>query len=333
MRAVLYDRWGGPEVLRLADIDVPMPRTGEVLVRVVASSINSWDWDLLTGKRYFVRPPGFAKGPRQLGFDVAGVVEQIGPRVGRLRRGDAVVGDLAFHGPKAFAEFVVMKETALAVKPEGLGFVRAAALPQAGLLAALGLSGTPEVESGSRVLVNGAGGGVGLIAIQLAKLQGAHVTGVDSAVKLEAMLAAGADRTIDYAETDFTRTGERYDRILDVVAGRSSIGFARALAPRGRLAVIGGTPGTVLDVVTLGTVLGLLIRKRLGLVLHKPERAGLERLAALCVAGQLAPVVDSTYPLERIQDAFARFASGRFAGKIVLTVDPARTRGSRADAG
>lgn len=323
MRAVLYDRWGGPEVLRLAEVEMPVPQVGEVLVRVVASSINAWDWDLLTGKRYFIRPPGFAKGPKQLGFDVAGIVEQAGHRASKFRRGDAVLGDLAFDGPKAFAEFVVMKETALVAKPDGMSFAHAAALPQAGLLAALGLSGAPEIKSGSRVLVNGAGGGVGLIAIQLAKLQGAHVTGVDSAVKRDPVSAAGADRIIDYSGTDFTKTGERYDRILDVVADRSPLGFIRALAPGGRLAVVGGTPGALLNVATLGSMLGILAGKRLGVVLHKPRSIELERLASLCAAHQLTPVIDGIYPLDKVQDAFARYASGRFAGKIVLSVDSA----------
>lgn len=235
------------------------------------------------------------------------------------------MGDLAFDGPKAFAEFVVIKEKALAEKPEAMSFAHAAALPQAGLLATIGLSGAPEVSRGSRVLVNGAGGGVGPIAIQLAKLLGAHVTGVDSAAKLEAVRAAGADLAFDYAGTDFTRTGERYDRILDVVADRSPFDFARALMPRGRLAAVGGTAGALLGVVTLGTVLGLLTGKRLGVVLHKPKVAELERLASLCAAGQLTPVIDGTYPLEGIQDAFARFASGQFVGKIVVSVDSAFT--------
>lgn len=321
MRAVLYDRWGGPEVLRIGDIDEPHPQAGEVLVRVAASSINSWDWDLLTGKSYVMRPAGFAKGPKQLGFDVAGVVERTGPGVSKFRPGDAVFGDLAFDGPRAFADRVAIKETALALKPDGLSFVDAAALPQAGLLAALGLSGAPELKSGSRVLVNGAGGGVGPIAIQLAKLKGAHVTGVDSAVKLEAVRAAGADQVIDYATTDFTKTGERYDRILDVVADHSPLNFAQALTRGGRLSVVGGAGGTILKVVTLGTLLSLVTGKRLGLVLHKPRAAELERLAALCSAGQLRPAIDGVYPLERIEDAFARFASGQFVGKIVMTLD------------
>ena len=324
MRAVLYDRWGGPEVLRIAEVDVPTPRTGEVLVRVEAASINSWDWDLLTGRRYIVRPSGFSKGPKQLGFDLAGTVEQTGPGVSRFRRGDAVLADLAFDGPRAFAEFVVVKEAALAKKPEGLSFAHAAALPQAGLLASLGLSGPPEVGSGSRVLVNGAGGGVGTLAIQLAKQQGAHVTGVDSAFKLEAMRKIGADRVIDYAQTDFTKAGEQYDCILDVVADHSPLDYARALASGGRLMVIGGTTSALLNVVTLGTILGILSGKRLGVLIHKQDVAELEQLASLCASSQLSPVVDGIYPLEQIQDAFTRFASGQFVGKIVISIGSAQ---------
>ncbi len=326
MRAVLYDRWGGPEVLRLGEIEKPVPGPGEVLVRNVASSINSWDWDLLVGKRYLVRPAGFAKGPKQLGFDIAGIVEETGADVSRFRQGDAVIGDLAFGGPKAFADYVVAKETALCLKPERLSFIEAAALPQAGLLAALGLAGKPLVKRGSRVLVNGAGGGAGLIALQLAKLEGAHVTGVDSAVKLAAMRAAGADEVIDYQKTDFTRIGERFERIIDMVANRSPGDFVRALEGGGRLAAVGGSPGTILSLVTLGTLLGILSGKRLGLVLHKVKPAELERLSALCAESRLAPVIDGTYPIDQIQEAFARFASGLFVGKIVVTIDPALAR-------
>jgi len=318
MQAVLYDQRGGPEVLRLADIDVPEPQVGEVLVRLVASSINSWDWDLITGTWPFDKRSG------QLGFDISGIVEQVGSGVTRFKPGDAVLGDLAFEGAKAFAEYLVVKETYLAAKPEGLSFIDAAALPQAGLLAALGLSKAPEIKSGSRVLINGAGGGVGLLAIQLAKIEGAHVTGVDSAIKLEAIRAAGADQAIDYAQTDFTRTGERYDRIIDVVARRSPFDFARTLAPGGRLAVIGGAAGALLSVVSVGSMLALLTGKRMGLAIHKPKMAELDRLTVLCTAGRLKPVIDSTYPLAKIQEAFARYASGEFVGKIVIVIDPDR---------
>jgi NADPH:quinone reductase-like Zn-dependent oxidoreductase len=171
------------------------------------------------------------------------------------------------------------------------------------------------------VLINGGGGGVGTLAIQLAKLEGAEVTGVDSGVKLDGMRAVGADHVLDYAETDFTETGNRYDRILDVVANRPLTRFARALAPGGRLAVVGGTPGTLLRVFALGPLLGLATGKSLRLVIHKPQLVELERLGALCAAGQLRPIIDSSFPLERIQEAFARFATSQAVGKIVVTVD------------
>lgn len=317
---MLYDRWGGPEVVRLAEIEKPAPADGEVVVRVVASSINSWDYDLMIGKRYLVRPPGFASGPKQLGFDVAGTVEAVGSGVTQFKPGDAVFGDMAFDGPRAFADYVAVREGALAIKPDAVSFVQAAALAQAGLLAALALGGEPRIASGSNVLVNGGGGGVGPIAIQLARLAGARVTGVDSARKIEAMRAAGADETLDYAETDFTRTGRRYDRIVDVVANRPMRDFARALAPGGRLAIVGGSPGSLLRAVTVGTLLGLVTGRRMGLVIHKVDVAELERLAGLCAAGQLAPAIDSVHGLENIRAALERFASGQFTGKIVIRV-------------
>jgi NADPH:quinone reductase-like Zn-dependent oxidoreductase len=321
VRAVLYESWGGPEVLKVADLARPTPKDGEVLVRMAASSINSWDCDMLTGKPYIVRPPGFATGPKPLGFDVSGVVEAVGPNATKFRAGDAVFGDMAFDGAGAFAEYVAVKETALARKPEAISFEQAAALPQAGLLAALGLSGSPAITKGSRVLINGGGGGVGPLAIQLAKLDGAHVTGVDSAAKLETMRTAGADRVIDYAETDFTRTGDRYDRILDVTANRPVMSFVRALAPGGRLAVVGGTAGMLVKIITLGTLAGLVTGRRLGLVLHKVRAGELDRLGALCAAGKLMPVIDSSFPLTRVRQAFERFVSGQFTGKVMIRID------------
>jgi NADPH:quinone reductase-like Zn-dependent oxidoreductase len=321
MRAVLYDRWGGPEVLRVADVPAPVAGEGEVLVRVAASSINSWDWDLVTGKPYLMRPEGFAKGPKQIGFDVAGIVEAVGPGVTRFTIGDAVFGDQAFTWPSAFADLATIKESALAMKPAGLSFIDTAALPQAGLLAMLGLEGKPAIRSGSRVLINGAGGGVGPIAIQLAKLAGAEVTGVDSAGKLEAMLAAGADRAFDYAATDFTAMGERYDRILDVMANRPLGHFARALRRGGRFAMVGGTPGTLLTIAALGPLLGLATGKHMGLVLHKVRAGELERLGQLAANGKVRALIDSTFPMERVQEAFARFATGKAIGKVMVTID------------
>jgi NADPH:quinone reductase-like Zn-dependent oxidoreductase len=320
VKAILYDQWGGPGVLRLADIAPPAPAPGEVVVRVMASSVNAWDWDLLTGKPYFIKPRGFDTGPKRLGFDVAGIVEAVGTGVTRFGIGDAVYGDLAFAGPGALAEFVAVKQTALARKPAAMDFADAAALPQAGLLALQGLGGEGGVRAGSRVLINGAGGGAGSVAIQLAKLAGAHVTGVDSAGKLGAMRDAGADDVIDFAATDFTATGATYDQILDVIANRPLRHFVRALAPAGRLSIVGGTPGVLFRALTAGPILGLATGKSIRLVIHRPAAADLDRLSALYERGVVRPLIDSVFPLERTADAFARFATGQAVGKVVVTV-------------
>jgi NADPH:quinone reductase-like Zn-dependent oxidoreductase len=318
MRAILYDRWGGPEVMRLAEVEKPTPADDEVLVRVRAASLNSWDWDLLAGKRYLTRPEGFAKGPKRLGFDVAGIVESVGAGVTRFRPGDSVFGDIAWDGPGTLADYVCAKDSKLAHRPAELSWAHAAAMPQAGLLA---LQGLGAVERGDSVLINGAGGGVGTIGIQIAKAQGATVTGVDSAEKLETMRAAGADHVVDYRARDFTRAGLRYDLILDVVAARPVSAYARALNRGGRLAVVGGTPGIVVRAATLGPLLGLLTGKRMGLMIYKPNPADLERLAALAVEGKLVPVIDSVHSLERTADAMRRLADGHALGKVVVSID------------
>lgn len=317
MRAVLYDRWGGPEVLRLAEIETPSPKDDEALVRVRAASVNAWDWDLVTGRRYFVRPEGFAKGPKRLGFDVAGVVEAVGRDVTRLRVGDEAFGDIAWDGPGTFADYVCVKQTKLALKPEGMSFEQAAATPQAGLLAQQGLG---VVKAGDKVLINGAGGGAGTFAIQLARMAGAEVTGVDSAQKLETMHAAGADHVVDYKAQDFTRAGVRYDHILDVVANRPLSAYARVLSRGGRLSMVGGTEGVLLKALVLGPLFGLLSGKRMGLTIYKPNAADLERLAALFVEGKIVPVIDSIFPIERAADGLRRLADGHACGKVVVSV-------------
>lgn len=270
----------------------------------------------------FLSAQGFKSGPKQLGFDVSGVVEAVGAGVTRFGIGDAVFGDMAFDGPRAMAEYVTVRESALAAIPKGLTFPEAAALPQAGLLAMLALEGEPLLHNGTRLLVNGAGGGVGLMAIQLAALQEAIVTGVDRAAKLSAIRAAGATHAIDYEQVDFARTGQRYDRILDVVANRTPNQYVGALAPRGRMVAIGGTPGALLRLISEGTVRGLLTGRKLGVSLHKVQARKLEMLAALASAGQLRLMIDSTWTLHDIQSAFQRFASNDFIGKIVVEITP-----------
>jgi NADPH:quinone reductase-like Zn-dependent oxidoreductase len=240
MRAVVYDRYGPPESLRVDDVPTPSPTTNQVLLRVFATSVNLSDWECLRGSPLYARLGGLrVPARRTLGSDVAGRVEAVGSGVTRFRVGDEVYGDnLQLKG--GFAEYAVAPESALAHKPEELTFAEVSAIPQA---AAIALRGTAGVAAGQRVLINGAGGGSGSFAIQLAKRAGAHVTGVDNAGKLDFMRSLGADHVIDYGSEDFTRPDEPYDLILDLVAHRSAFACRRALAPRGRYWCVGGRCG------------------------------------------------------------------------------------------
>lgn len=249
MRAVVCSAYGMPEQLRLTEVARPVPKAGEVLIRVKAASLNSWDWDLLRGQPFLVRLGGLLRPPYPiLGADVAGVVEAAGEGVTRFAVGDAVFGDLSGANWGGFAEYVAAPEAALAAIPAGVSFEAAAATPQAGLLAWQGLRWKGEVQPGDKVLINGGGGGAGTFAIQLAKRAGAEVTGVDRAEKAELMRSVGADRVIDYAVTDYTAEGERYDLILDMVAARPLAHYRRALSPRSRFVMVGGKTSTILTV-------------------------------------------------------------------------------------
>jgi NADPH:quinone reductase-like Zn-dependent oxidoreductase len=231
MRAVVQERYGGPDVLRVDEVPTPSPRVGQVLLKVAATSINLSDWEGLRGSPFYARLGGL-RAPRRptLGSDIAGVVESVGSGVTRFQPGDEVYGDnLQLMG--GFAEYAVAPESVLALKPAGLTFAQASTIPQAGAIA---LQGTARASTGRRVLINGAGGGSGSFAIQLAKRAGAHVTGVDNADKLEFMRGLGADEVLDYRRDDFTRDHEPYDLILDLVAHRSVFAYRRARAPRGR---------------------------------------------------------------------------------------------------
>jgi NADPH:quinone reductase-like Zn-dependent oxidoreductase len=316
MRAVVYDRYGPPDVLRVEDIPVPTPRAGQVLVEVVATSINRSDWEGLTGSPGYARIGGFRRPRRRvLGSDIAGRIAAVGPGVTTFRQGDEVYCDnLGLLG--GFAEYAVAPEAALARKPKELTFVEASALPQAGAIA---LQGTASVRSGQRMLVNGAGGGSGLLAIQLAKLAGAHVTGVDNAGKLEFMRSVGADDVVDYRSEDFTRR-EPFDLVLDLVAGeRSVFALRRSLAPGGRYLVVGGTVRALLRTLTVGAAIGRLTRRRLGLLIAREGPEFFEPIAERFLAGELRLHIDRTFPLEETPQALAHVGQGRALGKVVVT--------------
>lgn len=315
MRAVVYDRYGPPDVLRVEDVPVPAPGAGQVLVRVAATSVNLSDWEGLRGSPAYARIGGLRTPARRtLGSDIAGVVEAAGPGVTRFRPGDEVYGDnLGLKG--GFAEYALAPESVLAPKPAGLSFAEASTIPQAGAIALQGVAGAVP---GSRVLINGAGGGSGTFAIQLAKGLGAHVTGVDNASKLDFMRSLGVDEVIDYRADDFTRRGP-YDLILDLVAHRSVFAYRRALAPGGRYRCVGGPVPTVLRVLTLGWVVGRLSHRRIGVLAVRPGPAHFGPIADRCVAGEIGIRIDRTFALDEVPQALAHVGAGRALGKVVVT--------------
>lgn len=314
MKAVVYDRYGGPEVLRTEEVPTPVPGPGQVLVAVAATSVNLSDWECLRGSPAYARIGGLrAPARRVLGSDIAGVVAAVGPDVTRFGVGDEVYGDnLALKG--GFAEYAVLPEPALALKPPGLSFAAASTIPQAGAIA---LQGTRWAAAGDRVLINGAGGGSGSFAIQLAKWAGAHVTGVDNAGKLEFMRSVGADDVIDYATADFTRSG-RYDLVLDLVAHGSVWSYRRALARQGRYRCVGGSVATLLRVLTVGWLVGSASRRSIGVLAVQEGPEHFQPLGDRCAAGDVATYVDRTYPLEEVPAALAHVGEGRALGKVVV---------------
>jgi NADPH:quinone reductase-like Zn-dependent oxidoreductase len=329
MQAVVYDKYGLSEGLHLREVEKPVPGDNEVLVKVRASSINDWDWGLLRGKPFTNRLMSGLLKPKKiriLGADIAGQVEAVGSRVVRFQPGDEVFGDLSGCGFGGFAEYVCARENALVPKPAGLTFEEAAAVPQGGVLALQGLRSKKQIQPGQRVLINGAGGGAGTFAVQIAKSRGAEVTGVDSAIKLDTMRSAGADHVIDYTREDFTGRGERYDWILDFSAYHSVFDYNRALSPGGVYIIVGGSTYRILQIALLGPLISLITGKKIGVLLHKQNR-GLDQMIELLEAGKVKPVIDKVYPLSQVPEAMRYFGEGHALGKVVITLEDATETG------
>lgn len=317
MRALVYDRYGPPETLRLEQVPQPQPGPGEVLVRAEATSLNSWDWDLMVGT-----PMGRVNGPfgpphRILGADIAGVIESTGAGVTAFSPGDRVFGDLSGGNWGGLSQFVVAKAAVLAPMPPGLGFTDAAALPQAGCLALQALRRRPQLGPGDRVLINGAGGGVGTFALQLAKAAGAHVTAVDRIEKQQALMALGAARFIDYRQADYTTGADAYDLVIDVVASRPIGHYARVLADNGTFVAIGGTFRTLIQLALFGRLAGS--GKHLTVLVYQVSADDCVALAQRALDGTIKPVIDGVYPLDRGAAALRRLGDGQAIGKVMVT--------------
>jgi NADPH:quinone reductase-like Zn-dependent oxidoreductase len=322
MKAVVQDRYGPANVLELQEVDTPVPRDHEVLVRIHAAAVHPGDWMLMTGLPYIIRIGSGLRRPRKRipGFDVAGRVEMVGTEVTAFRAGDVVFG----NGNGTCAEYVAAAEDTLAPKPEALSFEQAAAVPVSGLAALEALRVHARVRPGQQVLINGASGGVGTFAVQIGKALGAEVTGVCSGRNTETVRALGADHVIDYTQNDFTRGAKRYDVILDNAGNHSLAGCRRALAPGGTLIPNNGTSGGRW-LGTVGRTLGALLISPLVRGQGRPfvsivKRDGLNALTELIEAGRLAPVIDRMFPLGETAEAMRHLGKGHARGKIVITV-------------
>ena len=314
VKAVVYDRYGLPEVLRLEEVPMPSPGPSQVLVEVVATSVNLSDWECLRGTPMYARIGGLRRPARRtLGSDVAGRVAAVGSGVANVQVGDPVYGEIPMGG---FAEYALAPVTALARIPDGLTFAEASTIPQAGPIA---LQGTAGVQAGGRITINGAGGGSGTFAIQLAKRAGAHVVAVDNEHKLAFMRSVGADEVIDYRSQDFTRA-QPSDVILDMVAHRSVFAYRRALARGGRYRCVGGSVRSLLRVATVGTLLGRLSGRRMGLLVVKPGPSHFGPMAELCMSGDVEIRIDRTFGLEQVPQALSHVGEGRALGKVVVEV-------------
>jgi NADPH:quinone reductase-like Zn-dependent oxidoreductase len=319
MRALVYRTERAPDDLQVEEVEIPAPKDGEVLVRVQAASINDWDWQILRPPSSLSRLLNRLTKLHILGCDIAGRVEALGAGVTELQLGDEVFGDLCQSGFGALAEYVCAPATSLARKPASMSFEQAAAIPQAGMLAVQALIDIGNVQSRQKILLNGAGGGVGTFALQMAKLHGVEVTVVDSAGKLEMLRALGADHVIDYRAEDFTKGAQRYDLIVDTKTDRSPWAYARVLNPGGVYVTVGGDLLRLLQTFLLRPLVSLVSRRRLEIVALKPNK-DLRFMSELFEAGKLRPIIDGPYELDDIAAAFRRFGAGEHRGKIIVVM-------------
>jgi NADPH:quinone reductase-like Zn-dependent oxidoreductase len=319
LKAVVYTKYGGPEVLQIKEVEKPTPGDDEVLVKVHAVSVNDWDFGKLDGSLFNRLLSGFSKPKHQiLGSDIAGRVEVVGKNVTKFHQGDEVYGDLSGKWG-GFAEYVCALEKSLTLKPMAMSFEEAAAIPQAAMLAVQGLIDKGKIKPGQKILLNGAGGGVGTFALQLAKLYDAEITVVDSGPKLDMLRSMGAHHVIDYTKEDFTKSGRQYDLILDVKTNRSPFSYARALKPNGIYATVGGSLTRLLQFLLFAPLISLFHKRKLTIVALKLNK-DLPYINELFEAGKIKPVMGNRYRLEDVPEAFRLFSKAEHQGKIVISV-------------
>jgi NADPH:quinone reductase-like Zn-dependent oxidoreductase len=323
MKAILHTKYGPPDVLKLSEVEKPVPGDDEVLIKVHAASVNTADCYILKGEPFLVRiiDGGILKPKYKIpGSDIAGQVDAIGRNVKQFQLGDEVFGNLSSYGRGGFAEYVCAPENALALKPDNISFDEAATVPLAAVTALQGIRDIGKIRSGQKVLINGASGGVGTFALQLAKSFGAEVTAVTSTNKLEMAYSIGADHVIDYTKEDFTQIGQLYDLIIAVNGYHSIFDYKRALSSRGMYVMIGGSLSQMFQAMLLGPCISMTGGKNMGTVSLRPNQEDLVFMKELLEAGKVVPVIDRRYMLNEVPDALRYLEEGHALGKVVITI-------------
>jgi len=320
MKAIVYEQYGSPDMLKLQEVPKPTPGAGEVLVKLHATALNAADWHMLRADPLLVRFEAGLTAPKRkiLGADIAGQVEAVGAGVTQFRPGDEVYGEIASCGWGGFAEYVCARETCLAPKPANLTWEQAAAVPMAGMTALQAVRDKANVQSGQSVLIHGAGGGVGTFAVQIAKVFGAEVTAVCGPRNVQRARDLGADHVIDYTQQDFARSEQQYDVILAVNGSRALTDYRRALRPGGQYVMIGGSTGQMFQALLLGPLFSLGGGRKMGNILAQVSQKDLIFLRELIEAGKITPVIDRCYPLEKVPEAMRYLEEGHAEGKIVI---------------
>jgi NADPH:quinone reductase-like Zn-dependent oxidoreductase len=326
MKATVYTEYGSPDVLELKEVATPTLGDNDVLIQIHAAAVNAGDRLLLRGAPYMIRLTAGLRKPKHqiLGTDVAGRVTALGRDVTQFQLGDAVFGDLSDSGYGAFAEYVAAPAHAVALKPLRMTFEEAAAVPSAALTALQGLREQAQIQPGQKVLINGASGGVGTFAVQIAKALGGEVTGVCSTRNVDMVRSLGADHVIDYQQEDYIQNGQRYDIILDAAAYRSLADNQRALAPKGVYVLVGGSGSQFLHVMLLGQWRSKKQGQQFRTFVKHPTQQDLQFLKKLLEAGSIAPVIDRCYPLQEATEALRYSEAGHARGKVVITIDHAK---------
>jgi len=323
MKAIVYTEYGSPDMLQLKDVEKPVPADDEVLVKVHAVSVNAADLHLLRADPFLIRlSSGFLKPKHTiLGSDIAGRVEAVGSNVTQFKPGDEVFGDISACGWGGFAEYVCVRENALVLKPTNLSFEQAAAVPMAAVTALQGIRHAGQIRPGQKALINGASGGVGTFAVQLAKSFGAEVTAVCSTRNLETARSIGADHVIDYTKEDFATNGQQYDLILAANGDRSISDYRRALSPKGVYVQTGGSMGQMTQAMIQGPWISMTGSKKMGnMGVAKPNQNDLVLIKELLESGKVKPVIDRCYPLSEVPEALRYLEEGHARGKVVITV-------------